>query len=94
MLLQVMMGYQYVELRSVPLFPESLPWPSIALLMDGIRRRRGTRPARQATPITPAMLARMVRAQPVTPLGLRNLSVCDRLRQNVDCASRDDDEGQ
>ena len=31
--------------------------PSIALLMDGIRRRRGTRPARQATPITPAMLA-------------------------------------
>jgi hypothetical protein len=35
---------------------------SIALLMDGIRRRKGTRPARQATPISAAMLARMVRA--------------------------------
>src|SRR3954470_14089504 len=46
--------------------------PSIALLLDGIRRHRGTRPARQATPITPAMLARMVGAQPDTPLGLRN----------------------
>ena len=49
--------------------------PSIALLMDGIRRRRGTRPARQATPITPAMLACMVRAQPETPLGLRNRAI-------------------
>jgi hypothetical protein len=49
--------------------------PSIALLMDGIRRRRGTRPARQATPITPAMLTRMVRAQPATPLGLRNRAI-------------------
>src|SRR4051812_35442059 len=49
--------------------------PSIALLMDGIRRRRGTRPARQATPISPAMLARMVRAQPATPLGLRNRAI-------------------
>src|SRR3954465_1965899 len=47
----------------------------IALLMDGIRRRRGTRPARQATPISPAMLARMVRAQPDTPLGLRNRAI-------------------
>src|SRR3954468_3470625 len=27
MLLQVMKGYQCVELRSVPLFLESLPWP-------------------------------------------------------------------
>src|SRR3954463_3747916 len=36
--------------------------PGIALLMDGIRRRQGTRPARQATPISAAMLARMVRA--------------------------------
>jgi integrase len=43
--------------------------------MDGIRRRKGTRPARQATPITPAMLARMVRAQPATPLGLRNRAI-------------------
>jgi hypothetical protein len=34
--------------------------PSIALLLDGIRRRKGTRPSRQATPISPAMLARMV----------------------------------
>src|SRR3954465_15201803 len=49
--------------------------PSIALLLDGIRRRRGTRPARQATPITPAMLPRMVRAQPATPLGLRNRAI-------------------
>jgi integrase len=49
--------------------------PGIALLMDGIRRRRGTRPARQATPITPAKLARMVRAQPATPLGLRNRAI-------------------
>jgi integrase len=49
--------------------------PSIALLMDGIRRRRGTRPARQATPITPAMLARMVRVQPDTPLGPRNRAI-------------------
>jgi len=49
--------------------------PGIALLLDGIRRRRGTRPARQATPITPAMLARMVRAQPDTPLGLRNRAI-------------------
>src|SRR4051794_35669274 len=47
--------------------------PSIALLMDGIRRRRGTRPARQATPVSPAMLARM--AQPDTPLGLRNRAI-------------------
>ena len=49
--------------------------PSIALLLDGIHRRRGTRPARQATPITPAMLARMVRAQPDPPLGLRNRAI-------------------
>jgi hypothetical protein len=49
--------------------------PSIALLLDGIRRRRGTRPARQATPISPAMLARMVGAQPATPLGLRNRAI-------------------
>ena len=48
--------------------------PSIALLLDGIRRRRG-RPARQATPISPAMLARMVGAQPGTPLGLRNRAI-------------------
>src|SRR3954454_12701591 len=33
--------------------------PSIALLLDGTRRRKGTRPSRQATPISPAMLARM-----------------------------------
>jgi hypothetical protein len=32
--------------------------PSIALLLDGIRWRKGTRPARQATPISPAMLTR------------------------------------
>jgi hypothetical protein len=32
--------------------------PSIALLLDGIRWRKGTRPARQATPISPAMLSR------------------------------------
>ena len=37
---------------------------SIALLMDGIRRRKGTRPARQATPISAAMLARMVPGSP------------------------------
>src|SRR4051812_3884712 len=49
--------------------------PSIALLLDGIRRRKGTRPARQATPISPAMLACMVRAQPATPLGLRNRAI-------------------
>jgi hypothetical protein len=49
--------------------------PSIALLLDGIRRRKGTRPARQATPISPAMLARMVGAQPGTPLGLRNRAI-------------------
>ena len=47
----------------------------LALLLDGIRRRRGTRPARQATPITPAMLARMVRAQSDTPLGLRKRAI-------------------
>ncbi|HYF89777.1 tyrosine-type recombinase/integrase [Azospirillum sp.] len=49
--------------------------PSIALLLDGIRRRKGTRPARQAAPISPAMLAAMVRAQPGTPLGLRNRAI-------------------
>ncbi len=49
--------------------------PSIALLLDGIRRRRGTRQSRQATPISPAMLARMVGAQPGTPLGLRNRAI-------------------
>src|SRR5688500_16872496 len=49
--------------------------PSIALLLDGIRRRKGTRPSRQATPISPAMLARMVRAQPDSPLGLRNRAI-------------------
>ena len=48
---------------------------SIALLLDGIRRRKGTRPSRQATPISPAMLARMVGAQPDTPLGLRNRAI-------------------
>jgi len=46
--------------------------PSIAVLLDGIRRRKGVRPARQATPITPALLKRMVRAQPDSVLGLRN----------------------
>lgn len=46
--------------------------PAIALLMDGLRRRKGTAPARQATPITPALLADLVRAQPDTPLGRRN----------------------
>lgn len=46
--------------------------PSIALLLDGLRRRKGTAPARQAAPITPDLLARMVRAQPCSPLGLRN----------------------
>lgn len=46
--------------------------PSIAFLLDGIRRRKGTRPARQATPLTPALLADLVRAQPDGPLGLRN----------------------
>lgn len=49
--------------------------PAIALLLDGIRRRRGTAPRRQATPIAPAMLVRMVRAQPDTPLGLRNRAI-------------------
>ena len=49
--------------------------PGIALLLDGIRRRKGTRPSRQATPISPAMLARMVGAQPGTPLGLRNRAI-------------------
>jgi hypothetical protein len=29
MILQDMKGYQYVGLRSVPLFPESLPWPEL-----------------------------------------------------------------
>ena len=38
--------------------------PGIALLLDGIRRRKGTRPARQATPISAAMLARMVPGSP------------------------------
>lgn len=45
---------------------------SIALLLDGVRQRKGVRPARQATPISPAMLARMVRAQPASLLDLRN----------------------
>src|SRR4051794_39766302 len=49
--------------------------PSIPLLLDGIRPRQGTRPSRQATPISPAMLARMVRAQSDTPLGLRNRAI-------------------
>ena len=43
--------------------------------MDGIRRRKGTHPSRRATPISPALLARMVRAQPATPLGLRNRAI-------------------
>jgi integrase len=46
--------------------------PAIAVLLDGIKRRKGTRPARQAAPITPDLLLRMVRAQSDTPLGLRN----------------------
>lgn len=46
--------------------------PAIAILMDGIRRRKGTRPARQATPLSPELLRSMVRAQPDGPLGLRN----------------------
>lgn len=46
--------------------------PSIAVLLDGIRRRKGVRPARQATPITPGLLRRMVRVQPDSVLGLRN----------------------
>lgn len=49
--------------------------PAIALLLDGVRRRKGTRPARQAAPISPAMLAAMVRAQPADPLGLRNRAI-------------------
>lgn len=46
--------------------------PAIAILLDGIRRRKGTRPARQATPLSPELLRSMVRAQPDGPLGLRN----------------------
>ncbi|MBY6266371.1 hypothetical protein EI613_31405 (plasmid) [Azospirillum sp. 412522] len=46
--------------------------PAIAILMDGIRRRKGTRPARQATPLSLDLLRSMVRAQPDSPLGLRN----------------------
>lgn len=46
--------------------------PSIAFLLDGIRRRKGVHPARRATPLTPALLAAMVGAQPGSPLGLRN----------------------
>lgn len=49
--------------------------PGIALLLDGVRRRKGTRPSRQAAPISPAMLAAMVRAQPDGPLGLRNRAI-------------------
>ena len=49
--------------------------PAIALLMDGLRRRKGTAPARQATPITPALLADFVRAQPASPLGVRNRAI-------------------
>jgi len=46
--------------------------PSIALLLDGIRRRKGVRPARQATPLTVDLLRRMVHAQPASILGVRN----------------------
>ena len=46
--------------------------PSIALLLDGIRRRKGVRPARQATPLTVDLLRRMVHAQPASILGIRN----------------------
>lgn len=46
--------------------------PAIAILMDGIRRRKRTRPIRQATPLSPELLRSMVRAQPDGPLGLRN----------------------
>jgi len=46
--------------------------PSIALLLDGIRRRKGVRPARQATPLTVDLLRRMVHAQPDSVLGIRN----------------------
>ena len=49
--------------------------PSIALLMDGIRRRRGTRPARQATPIYAGDARPHGPAQPATPLGLRNRAI-------------------
>jgi hypothetical protein len=68
--------------------------PGIALLLDGIRRRRGTRPARQATPITTAMLARMVRAHPDTPLGLRNRPhPARRLRRRPEHAAERDAAG-
>lgn len=46
--------------------------PAIAILLDGIRRRKGIRPARQATPLSLDLLRSMVRAQPDGPLGLRN----------------------
>lgn len=49
--------------------------PAIAVLMDGIRRRKGTRPAAPATPLTLDLLRAMVRAQPDSPLGWRNRAI-------------------
>lgn len=49
--------------------------PAIAVVLDGIRRAKGTRPARQATPILPQVLAAMVRVQPDSPIGLRNRAI-------------------
>ncbi|MTJ93926.1 MAG: tyrosine-type recombinase/integrase [Desulfovibrio sp.] len=52
--------------------PIDLKHPRIALVLEGVSRTKGRRPRRQAVPLLPDILQRMLAAQPDTPLGLRN----------------------
>lgn len=52
--------------------PLDLKHPRIAMVLEGLARTKGTRPLRQAIAILPDTLARMLAAQPDTPLGIRN----------------------
>jgi integrase len=52
--------------------PIDLKHPRIALVLEGVSRTKGRRPRRQAVPLLPDTLRRMLAAQPDNPLGLRN----------------------
>lgn len=49
-----------------------LKHPSLHPVLEGIARKKGRRPSRQATPALPDALKRMVDSQPNTPPGKRN----------------------
>ncbi len=52
--------------------PVDLRHPRIALVLEGLARSQAGRTVRQATPILPPALSRLLAVQPDGPLGLRN----------------------